>query len=92
MLVSFCLLIFFFFFFVFFFSQPIYRYFSLTPVLAWLLFIPCIDVAGERTLAEIVFWMGAPLLLFLSVGIMGYWFHQVKTKQIQHADIAAVHS
>jgi len=58
-------------------EHPIYRSYFLTIPLAWLLFIPAIVAAGYRTLGEVVFWIGAPLLLFLSILQMAYQFHQL---------------
>lgn len=58
-------------------EHPIYRMFFLAPLLAWLLFIPSIVYAGYPTLGEVVFWIGAPLLLFVSLLLMAHHYHQL---------------
>ena len=57
-------------------EHPIHRSHFLALPLAWLLFIPSIIAAGYSDLAEVVFWIGAPILLALSIYQMSLWWHQ----------------
>lgn len=57
-------------------EHPLYRSMFLAAPLAWLLFIPAIVTAGYPTLAEVVFWIGAPLLLFIALLQLSLHYHQ----------------